>query len=200
MKINIVLGLVAIGLIYVTCKTFTKKTEEQPVVAETLVTPNSNVRSASEWKAAHVLGSNPDTAGSVQIHEPPEMVNVPIGAIAPPNTSRRAYLSTGWWHCSMAYSGSDTLVHLNYQQKWLKFREDQTFDVMIKGKVVDNTGRWAFDEDKNQIFLSCKDPYINNSWQVQDKGFVMILKGNTDINFTGIQVRLACNKTQPNWN
>ena len=200
MKINIVLGLVAIVLVYVTCKTFTKKPAEEQAAAETLVVPQqSTTRSATEWRAAHVLGSNPDTAASVQIHEPPVMVNVPIGSIPPPSTSRRAYLATGWWHCTMAFSGSDSLVHLNYQQKWLQFRQDQTFDILIKGKVVD-TGKWAFEDEKNLIYLSCKDPYINNSWQVQDKGFVMVLKGNTDINFTGIQLRIACNKTQPNWN
>jgi hypothetical protein len=200
MKINIALGLIALALVYVTCKTFSKKpVEEMAPEAAVTVAPQSNVRSATEWRAAHVLGSNADTAAAVQIHEPPVMVNVPIGSIAPPTTSRRAYLSTGWWHCTMAFSGSDSLIHKNYQQKWLQFRQDQTFDILIKGKVVD-TGKWAFDEEKNQFFLSCKDPYINNSWQVQDKGFVMVLKGNTDINFTGIQVRIACNKTQPDWN
>ncbi|MBK6994409.1 MAG: hypothetical protein IPH31_05620 [Lewinellaceae bacterium] len=71
----------------------------------------------------------------------------------------------------------------------MKFREDQTFDLLVKGKIVD-TGRCNFDAAKNEILLSCKDPYINNSWGVQEKGFVMIW-GNTSINVTGIQVRVV---------
>jgi hypothetical protein len=132
----------------------------------------------------------------MQHGQPPAMVIVPIDALPPASASRRAYLSTGWWHLNMAFQPSDTLVHENYQHKWLRFREDQTFDILIKNKVVD-TGRWNWDESKNEIYLSCKDPYVNNTWQVMDKGFVMIWKGNTALNVTGIQVRVIGSKTAP---
>ncbi|MBK8554803.1 MAG: hypothetical protein IPL65_03055 [Lewinellaceae bacterium] len=149
------------------------------------------------WKASHIIeGSNPDTAGTYMIAKAPDHVDVPIDALPPATASHRAYLSTGWWHLNMAYQPSDTLVHLNYQSKWLRFREDQTFDILINNKVVDS-GRWNWDEKKNEIYLSCHDPYINNTWEVIDKGFVMIWKGNTDLNVTGIQIRVAGSRTPP---
>lgn len=126
----------------------------------------------------------------------PAMVQVPVDELPPPSASRRAYLTTGWWNFNMAIQTTDSLIHLNYQSKWLKFREDQTFDVLIKGKVVD-TGRWNFDDPNQIIYLSCKDPYINNTWKVIEKGFVMIWAGNTNINITGIQIRVANLRTPP---
>lgn len=199
MKINIVLALIAVLLGYATCKTF--KNEPVATVEQApLVTPPQKAEApASNWRAAHVLSSNPDEAPPVQIRKAPEHVNVPIASVPPPNSSRRAFLATGYWHCAMALSGTDSLIHLEYQPKWMRFREDQTFDVIVKGQVVDNTGRWAFDEEKHEIYLSCKDPYLNNVWNVQEKGFVMVLKGNTSLNFTGIQIRVIGSKTQPKW-
>jgi hypothetical protein len=196
MRLNILLGIIVVLLGYVTCKTF--KSTPESIGPTTAITNGPVEEPASTYGVAKVLGSNPDTAPSVQIRQVPELVQVPIGALPPPSTSRRAYLATGWWHCNMAISGIDSLIHLNYIDKWLKFREDQSFDIMIKGKVVD-TGRWTWLEDKNELYLSCKDPYLNNSWSLIDKGFVMIWRGNTALNLTGIQVRVACSKTQPNW-
>ena len=200
MKINIVLALIAIVLGYATCKTF-KKTEPAADPATTQVIPEEHAGdqdAANNFKAAHVLSYNADTAPPVQIHRAPARVNVPIATLPKPTASRKAYLSTGWWHCNDAMVGTDSLLARNYKSKFMKFREDQTFDLMIKGKVVE-TGQWAFDEAKNQIYISCKDTYLNNSWQLQDKGFVMIWKGNTDINVTGIQIRVICSKTEPDW-
>jgi hypothetical protein len=200
MKINILLAVLALGLGYATCKTI-KKPDAAAAEQPKLIIPDEHAGdqdAALNFKAAHVLSSNPDSAPPVQIHRAPARVNVPIAAQPAPTASRKAYLATGWWHCSDAMCGIDSLVGLSYKPKWMKFREDQTFDVLIKGKVVD-TGQWAFDEAKNQIFLSCKDTYLNNSWQLQDKGFVMIWKGNTDLNVTGIQIRVICSKTQPVW-
>ena len=176
-----------------------KKTQTPDTVATTLNTPaRQEARPASAWNAAYVLDNNPDNAPPVQIRKAPEMVKVPLERIPVASTSRKAYLATGWWHCAMALSGTDSLIHLDYQPKWMKFREDQTFDILIKGQVVD-TGRWTFDEDNMEIYLSCKDPYLNNVWKVQEKGFVMVFKGNTDINLTGIQIRVIGKKEQPKW-
>lgn len=200
MKINILLAVLALGLGYATCKTI-KKPDAAAAEQPKLIIPDEHAGdqdAALNFKAAHVLSSNPDSAPPVQIHRAPARVNVPIASQPAPTASRKAYLATGWWHCSDAMCGIDSLVGLSYKPKWMKFREDQTFDVIIKGKVVD-TGQWAFDEAKNQIFLSCKDTYLNNSWQLQDKGFVMIWKGNTDLNVTGIQVRVICSKKEPVW-
>jgi hypothetical protein len=198
MKINILLGILVIAAGYLTCKNLQKTTatpNAEPAPAVNAVSANQS--KASQWHASYyVEGENPDTAYTMQHGQPPAMVIVPIDALPPASASRRAYLSTGWWHLNMAFQPSDTLVHENYQHKWLRFREDQTFDILIKNKVVD-TGRWNWDESKNEIYLSCKDPYVNNTWQVMDKGFVMIWKGNTALNVTGIQVRVIGSKTAP---
>lgn len=194
MKINVLLAVLVATLCYVTCKNFSKTTPEP---ATEVVPSAQNQSGGGSWNASRVIeGSNPDGAPTLQTTEPPRMVHVPIEALPPASASRKAYLSTGWWHMNMAFQPSDTTVHTNYQHKWLRFREDQTFDILIKNKVVD-TGRWGWDEDKSEIYLSCKDPYINNTWHTTDRGFVMIWKGNTDINVTGIQVRVVGSRTAP---
>lgn len=194
MKLNIVLALLVAVMGWATCKNL-KKSQ-----TETTATPAAQPETQTDlpgWRASRVIqGSNPDSAGTYQVKEPPRMVNVPVDALPPATASHKAYLSSGYWHLNMAFQPSDTTIHHNYQSKWLKFREDQTFDVLIKGKVVD-TGRWNWDAAKNEIYISCKDPYINNTWSVIDKGFVMIWKGNTELNVTGIQVRVVGAGTLP---
>lgn len=194
MKINILLSLVVAVMSWATCKNLQKKqTVETPVTEQGPVV----VKGPTGWRASRVIeGNNPDSAGTYQVKEPPNWVSVPVDDLPTPTASHRAYLSSGFWHLDMAYQPSDTTVHHNYQSKWLKFREDQTFDILIKGKVVD-TGRWNWDVAKNEIYLSCKDPYVNNTWAVTDKGFVMIWKGNTALNVTGIQIRVIGVKTLP---
>lgn len=192
MKLNILLSVLVAVVGWATCKNLKKS---QP--GDTAVVEQPSASGPSGWNASRVVkGDNPDTAGTYQVKEPPKMVNVPVGALPPATASHRAYLSTGYWHLNMAYQPSDTTVHQHYQAKWLHFREDQTFDILIKGQVVD-TGKWNWDEEKNEIYLSCHDPYINNTWQVIDKGFVMIWKGNTALNVTGIQVRVVGSRTLP---
>jgi len=197
MKLNIFLGILVVCLGYLTCKNL-QKTAPAPVTAEEApVVAEDDAPSGYNWKASHVIhGENPDTAPTLQIGRAPKRVEVPIDALPPATASHKAYLSTGWWNMSMAYQPSDTLVHRHYQGKWLRFREDQTFDILVKNKVVD-TGRWNWDENKSEIYLSCKDPYINNTWHVTDRGFLMIWKGNTDLNVTGIQVRVVGSGTPP---
>ncbi|MBK7937660.1 MAG: hypothetical protein IPJ82_11440 [Lewinellaceae bacterium] len=196
MKLNIALGILVVFLAYITCKNLQKST---PATGEpnTAVAAQPEPESGYNWKASHVIhGENPDGAPTRQFGTPPRRVEVPIDALPKATASHKAYLSSGWWHLSMAYQPSDTLVHRNYQHKWLQFRQDQTFDILIKNKVVE-TGRWNWDENKNEIYLSCQDPYINNTWSVTDRGFLMIWKGNTDLNVTGIQIRVVGNGTPP---
>lgn len=195
MRINIILGILVIAVGILTCKNF-QKTK----TGETAAAPAPAAEKQYPFNASHVIDEErPDTVqGTYQVKAPPKMVQVPVDAYPPPTASKKAYLSTGWWHLNMAYQPSDTTVHHNYQSKWLRFREDQTFDILIKGRVVDS-GRWNYDGVKNEILLSCKDPYINNSWGVQEKGFVMIWKGNTSINVTGTQVRVVGQRDEPKW-
>jgi hypothetical protein len=167
-----------------------------PVGAAEVEVPNSDVR----WKASRVVESDsPDSPYPSQNQEVPRLVRVPIDQLPPATASRKAYLSSGWWHINMAFQPTDSLIHHVYQPKWLKFREDQTFDILEKNKVVDS-GRWNWDETKDEIYFACNDPYVNNTWVVTTKGFVMILKGNTSVNVTGIQLRLVNSGNQPSSN
>ncbi|MCK6693783.1 MAG: hypothetical protein L6Q97_17010 [Thermoanaerobaculia bacterium] len=188
MKLNIILAVLVAVLGWATCKNF-KKTQTADAPAVPVEAPKTSPAGLPGWNASRVIeGNNPDSAGTYQVKEPPRMVTVPVDALPPATASHKLYLSSGYWHMNMAFQPSDTTVHHNYQSKWLKFRQDQTFDILIKGKVVDS-GRWNWDVTKNELYLSCKDPYINNTWAVTDRGTVMIWKGNTSINVTGIQVR-----------
>lgn len=193
MKFNVLLAILVTVMAWVTCKNLQKTQDNEQSAPETA----TDEKGPSGWNASRVFNEyQPDSAGTYQSTAPPRLVDVPIDALPPATASHKAYLSDGYWHMNMAYQPSDTTVHQNYQQKWLKFRQDQTFDILINGKPVD-TGRWNFDEDKYEIYLSCKDPYINNTWKVIEKGFVMIWKGNTKLNVTGIQVRVVGSGTLP---
>lgn len=191
MRFNILLLILAAALSYLMCKNLQKSQDQSKDAV-----PQAEPQAEYPWNASRVGESNDDNAPTKQFKAPPRMVQVNVDAIPPATTSRKSFLSTGWWHLSMAYQASDTTVYQNYQPKWLKFREDLTFDVLIDAKVVD-TGRWNFDETKKEIYLSCKDPYLNNTWVVRDNGFLMIWKGNTNLNVTGIQIRVLGSKTPP---
>ncbi|HMX40275.1 MAG TPA: hypothetical protein PKD78_08110, partial [Saprospiraceae bacterium] len=185
MKINLLLSLMALALSYGTCKNFRKTPEAAPQPQPV----DQSKRGQISHNAAHVFdGSHPDSAYAVQVQAPPRHVDVPIDALPAPTASHKAYLSTGWWHLNMALSPTDSTVYRHYKDRFMKFREDQTFDIIHQGKVVES-GRWNWDRDLNEIYLSCSNPYINNTWKVTDKGFVMIWKGNTALNVTGIQIR-----------
>lgn len=193
MKLNLLLAVLVTVMGWITCKNLQKSQD----AAAPDVEASNQQEGPSGWNASRVIHEyQPDSAGTYQSKEPPRLVNVPIDALPPATASHKAYLSSGYWHMNMAYQPSDTTVHENYQHKWLKFREDQTFDILVNGKVVD-TGRWNFDEDNYEIYLSCRDPYINNSWKVIEKGYLMIWKGNTSLNVTGIQVRVVGSGTLP---
>lgn len=184
MKVNVLIGIAILAVIYLTCKNFKKATPtEEPLAAAAPVTP------APSGNILKVLGERPDSAGILQFSEPPPHVDVPWDKVTKPSTSRRAFMITGWWNPVTAFQPTDTTVYKYFKPKWLKFRDDQTFDILINNKVAD-TGNWAFDETKFILYLSCADPYFNNTWAVKERGFRMVLIGNTALNVTGIQVRL----------
>lgn len=192
MKLNILLALVVVAMGYVTCKNLKKPAETQAQVPYT--DPNTFNNSGYEWKSAHVSDYNADTAGIKQIKGTPRLVQVPVEKIAPPSTSRKAYMTEGDWHFVGAFQPSDSTVFQQYQNKWLRFKGDQTFDIMNEQKKVRDSGRWAYDEENYVLYLSCRDPYINNTWAVKERGWVMVWRGNTDLNITGIQARIECNR------
>lgn len=195
MKLNIVLAILVVLVSYLTCKNL-QKTAVTPAAA-----PEQQVEDYStggfNWKASHVIqGSNPDSAGTYQVQQAPARVKVPWETITPPTTSRRSFMSTGWWIAKMAYQPSDTLVHHHYMPRYLKFHEDQTFDILQNGTVLE-TGHWAYDDPNKVLYISCKDTYYNNTWKIHENGFRMVWLGNTDLNVTGIQIRMDGSKTDP---
>ena len=194
MKFNLILGVLLVMISYLTCKNFQKTPDAAQV--QTAETEEYSTKGYN-GRASHVIeGSNPDSASTYQMKKAPAHVNVPWDKIEPPSTSRKAFMSTGWWVSRYAFQPSDTTVHLNYMTKTLKFREDQTFDIFEKDKLQESCN-WAFDDNKKVLFLSCKNTYFNNSWKVQENGFRMVLLGNTDLNVTGIQIRLDGSRTPP---
>jgi hypothetical protein len=120
---------------------------------------------------------------------PPAVTGIPVASLPSPTASRRSYLATGFWHIKHAVSITDSTAYKNYNPKVLKFRENQTFDIYLDNKVA-MSGNWAFIEESMEIYLSCSDPWFNNSWKVVENGFSMVLVGNTDLNKTGVQVRM----------
>lgn len=196
MRVNIILSIITLLAGYATCKNLKKTPADQGVT--TAQPQTTTVEGNYPFPASNVVrGERADTArGTYQFKRAPQHVDVPWDKITKPSTSRRAFMATGWWHAKMAYQPSDTTVHLNYLSKWLKFKDDQTFDLYIDGKVIE-TGHWAYDDPNKIVYISCKDPYFNNTWKVQERGFRMVWIGNTDINVTGIQVRMDNDPTPP---
>lgn len=194
MKVNILLGFLIVVVSYLTCKNLHKTVENPagtPPAQEEYSTKGYN------WKASHVIdGSNPDSAFTYQVKKAPAHVNVPWQQVAPPSTSRKAFMATNWWVPRFAYQPSDTSVHQNYITKTLKFHEDQTFDIFDKGNLME-TGHWAYEEEKKILYLSCNNTYFNNTWRIQENGFRMVLIGNTDLNVTGIQIRIDGSNKPP---
>lgn len=193
MKLNIVLAVLVAVMSWVTCKNLQKSLPAEPAASAVEPTSSGPVGFNASRVAAE---ARPDTAGINQLAYAPRRVTVPVDALPPASASHKAYLSSAYWHLSHAVQPTDTSVHHNYNQKWLKFREDQTFDVLADGKTIDS-GRWNWDAAKNEIYLSCNDPYINNTWVVNDRSFIMIWKGNTDLNVTGIQIKVQGHRTLP---
>ncbi|MBK9337102.1 MAG: hypothetical protein IPM98_11200 [Lewinellaceae bacterium] len=194
MKLNIALGILVAIMSWVTCKNLQKSQTVEPAPAATAAPSDPG---PNGWNAARVVGeARPDTAGINQVSRAPRMVHVPVDALPPASASHKAYLASAYWHLSQAVQPTDTSVHHNYQKKWLRFREDQTFDILADGQTLD-TGRWNWDQVKNEIYLSCNDPYVNNTWVVNDRSFVMIWKGNTALNVTGIQIKVQGHRTLP---
>jgi hypothetical protein len=196
MKLNIILAFLVLVTGYATCRKFQDKpvAEAAPAAAPA---PGPETEAPGTFRVSHAFDTdNPDSARIRQVKAPPRRVSVPVEALPPASTSRKVYLSEGWWHLSMAFQPSDSTIHREFQHKWLKFRQDQTFDLLIANQVVE-TGRWNWDEEKSELYLSCQDPYLNNTWAVKDNGYVMIWRGNTALNVTGIQVRVVGQGTPP---
>jgi hypothetical protein len=195
MRLNLVLAVIAIVLAYITCKNLQKSRSETPA-AVVAPAPVEEAPTPGGLNVARVIQGDGSGDLTALRRQPPKLVEVKMDHLPRATTSRRVYMSEHWWHTDRAEQPTDSMLYLKYQTKWLKFREDQTFDVIEHGKVT-TTGQWNFDEENKELYMSCKDPYINNSWKVKEKGIVMIWYGNTSINATGYQVRALHTKTPP---
>src|SRR5262245_45602120 len=112
MKLNVLLVILVIALGYLACKNLQKTAPRPPPPTTETTPPVEDPDSGYNWKAARVVhGDNPDGAYAQQSHEAPRMVTVPIDALPPASASRRAYLTTGWWHLEMAFAPTDSIVH-----------------------------------------------------------------------------------------
>jgi hypothetical protein len=191
MRVNLFLTALVVLASYATCKNLQKSTPLAPQPVDE--TPNYS-NSGYNWKASRVIeGENADGYKP----QAPARVLVPWDKISPPSTSRKSFMATGWWNIRMAYQPTDTTVHTHYVGKSLKFREDQTFDILQQDGKVQETGHWAYDDPNKILYIACKNTYFNNSWKLQENGFRMVWIGNTDINVTGIQIRMDGSKTAP---
>ncbi len=197
MRLNLILAIIAIALAYATCKNLQKSRSETPAtVAAPVTPPPAEITAPGGLNVAHVIQGDGSGDLSAIRRQPPKLVEVKMDHLPRATTSRRVYMSEGWWHTDQAEQPTDSMLRYKYQTKWLKFREDQTFDVIEHGKIT-TTGQWNFDETNKELYMSCQDPYINNSWVIKEKGIVMIWYGNTKINVTGFQVRAVHTKTPP---
>lgn len=193
MKLNLFFPIILLAFISLTSATCGSEKKATETVAAPK--PLENTPEPNPFNAAHVFNEErADTVqGTRQVKAPPRQQFIDVHQIPPTNTSRKAYLGSGLWYPVMAYQSSDTTVHHNYLGKFLNFKPDFTFDILEKNKIV-NSGKWNFDDDKMLIYLSCPNPYFNNTWKIMEKGFTMIWIGQTQENVSGMQIRWNCQK------
>ena len=173
MRVNIILAVAALVLGYITCKNFQKTSDASSAPAPAATTPPS----AAPPK--------------------PHYTTIPVDRPGlAPTASRKAYLATGYWSITTAVTSNDSTLRPQYESKWFQFREDMTFDILAKGKPK-VSGRWNFDEKREELYLSCEDAYLNNTWKVIGNGFSMVWIGNTAYNSSGYQLRINNFKELP---
>jgi hypothetical protein len=185
MRLNLILAALVAIMAYVTCKN----------LRNTAAAPD-NVGTATTATAPASGSDAPATPAKSSV-KVPALVHIPIDEAPKPNASRKAYLSGGYWNFDAAVSGSnEDMLIAEYRSKWLKFKEDQTFNILINNKIV-HAGRWTWDEDNSQIYLSCPDPFVNGVWGIKAVGFRMVWTGNSAYINHGHQVRLSNAKELP---
>jgi hypothetical protein len=124
---------------------------------------------------------------------PPKQYEVPLNSIPPASAGKKAYLATGPWTFLAAVQPSDSLVFKQFEGKKLIFKEDLTFDIYQENTLTES-GKWNFDSDNSEIYLSSSNPYLNTTWKVMEKYFTMIWIGQTSLNASGIQLKINCPK------
>lgn len=167
MKLNLLLTVVALALGYYTYKKRSTTPASVPTMEVTPAAPTPDPPSV-----------------------PPAMVEVPKQKLPAPAAKRRTQLCEGWWYFHNVNSPTDKRIAEAYRNKMLKFYPDQRMEVLVKGEVQ-HYGWWNFDEQAKVFYLSCPDPYINNTWQVPiEEPHSLVLLGDTELNKTGIRFKI----------
>ncbi len=132
------------------------------------------------------------------VSKPTASLGVPTTQKKPLSASKMAFFTTQNFLVTMASNTNSEpkLFEKAYENRWLVFQKDQTFQV-FKDAVPTNTGRWAYDEDADILFLRTDNAYFNNSWKCQSFKKNLLLLGNTELNNTGIQIRLFMTEKKP---
>lgn len=206
----------AVGLAF-GCNKSRKTTSEQPV-STAKPAPEAQKTTTPEQPAAAPIAQSapplnsptaPATAAQaapakrVPVIPPPTGVNKPTASLGVPtvqkkalSASKMAFLTEQNWLVTLASGSTPGVFENHYKNRWLVFKNDQTFQV-FNGAQPTNKGRWAYDEAKDIIFLNTDYAHFNNSWKCQVFKKNMLLLGNTDLNATGIQIRLFMTDKKP---
>lgn len=160
--------------------------------------PGEATRPMTQAEMAKALEATPNTADpnrpKINPPAPPDLSKgVPTVQTKKLSASKMAFLTEQNFMFTSA-SGAKMAEHV--KDKWLVFKPDQTLEIYHNKQKIDG-GRWAYDEEKDVVFLSCKDRAFNNSWRTQQFGKNLLLLGNTDLNVTGQQFKLYMNKFKP---
>ncbi len=137
---------------------------------------------------------NPVMPKPTGVGEPTTSLKVPTAQKKPLSASKMAFLTEQNWLVTLA--SDPKLFEKAYVNRWLIFQKDQTFQIFNDAKAT-HSGRWAFDEANETLFMNTDNPYFNNSWKCQVFKKNMLLLGNTELNATGIQVRLYMTDKKP---
>ena len=139
---------------------------------------------------------NPVIPPPTGVNKPTASLGVPTVQKKPLSASKTAFFTEQNWLVTLASGSEPKLFEKAYENRWLIFKNDQTFQI-FNDAAPTNKGRWAYDEANDILFLSTDYPYFNNSWKCQVFKKNMLLLGNTDINATGIQIRLFMTNKNP---
>jgi hypothetical protein len=118
---------------------------------------------------------------------------IDLSQVPKASASKTAYLNTGIWHCLAATKPGADDYQKNFRVTDLQFNTDGTVQISQNNQIL-ASGRWAFEDSQNIIYVSSTLAELNSSWKVLDKGFRMVWLGNTNLNNSGVQMRWDCYK------
>jgi hypothetical protein len=157
-----------------------------------------NLPKLSKEEMAEKLAKSPDPVLPPPASgKPSAKLNIPTVQKKPLSASKMAFLTEQNFLVTLAAGSAEELIfEKHYKNRWLVLQKDQTFQI-FNDAVVENTGKWAYDEDKELIFMSTANAYFNNSWKCQSFKKNLLMLGNTDLNSTGIQIRCYMTTDKP---